>query len=1138
MPPDRPPSTPSARQIFGDALERAAEEREAFVRDACAGDEALLGEVAALLEHHVEDDFLQMPAFAGARLDTGALDAAPTEIAPRIGEKPGDRIDRYKLLQQIGEGGIGVVFMAEQEAPVKRRVALKILKPGLDTKSVIARFESERQALALMDHPNIAKVLDAGATEVGRPYFVMDLVRGVAITEFCDQNRLSTRERLALFVDVCQAIQHAHQKGIIHRDIKPSNILVTLHDGKLVPKVIDFGIAKAIDQRLSDKTYFTEFQAFIGTPAYVSPEQAEMSGLDVDTRADIYSLGVLLYELLTGSTPFDGRELWSSGLDNMRRTIREDDPVAPSNRLRTLPAADQTTTAERRRTDAAKLTGLLRGDLDWIVLKALDKDRTRRYATATALAMDVNRHLNNEPVLARPPSASYRFRKLVRRNRLAVAAAGAFAAALTIGLAVSTWQFVEKSAALTRAVAAEKEQTQLRGEAEPARQAAESQSQMAQWQAYAADMNLAQAALATDNLGQARNLVSRYASASRDLLGWEWRYLWKQCQSDALFTLGEFDSEVALLGVSSDDKWVAIGQFREGGLSVWDLRARREIARFPEAGAFTFSPAEPILAYTINDRVRLWNVATGQILREIDAGDCRALTFSADGRRLLGICGTADVVTWEVATGEEVANVPIATVPNTRGYGIYGDRFVVTPDLRIGAQVINGNHIRVLDLTTGQERWRAKAADEHVSELALSPNGRLLATSAGFVESDIRLWDVNVGSEARRLKGHRTFVRSLAFSPNGDTLASGSADQTIKLWDASAHSALTEPLATLRGHRLEVWSLAFCSDGTTLVSGAKDGTALVWDTVRVSRDHRPARVPSRVLAWEFLPDADAIVALDDEGWLARFEGRGCQQRIALIDVGDDVRSVVFSSDGQLAATSSRRRETTIWDIAAGKPVRDLPMTSKGAIPVAFFHNDTVLRTSSPTGFADWEVATGKKIGQWAFDANAHRSHPAFTADGQAFASIGQGAVTLGRLEGDRVTLSEKLNVSQPSGLAFSRDGNLLAVASVLGHCELWDVSAAPKRVASFHGFLQGAHSVTFSPDGQRLAVGSNGNEAVKLWDLRSQRELLTLPGQGSMFDAIRFAPDGKLLAARNSQGELHLWQAPSEEETVSLDAGW
>src|SRR6266498_4679363 len=416
--------------VFTEALRLPLEERDRYLSEACKGDNEFRLRVEALLQAYEQaGDFLGRPAAERPPKAAEVLAAA---------EKPGDRIGHYKLLQQIGEGGCGVVYMAEQEEPVRRRVALKIIKPGMDTKSVIARFEAERQALALMDHPNIAKVFDAGATELGRPYFVMELVRGVKITEYCDQHSLTTDDRLKLFVQVCQAVQHAHQRGIIHRDIKPSNILVTQSvEGVATPMVIDFGVAKATtDQRLTDKTVFTAFEMLIGTPAYMSPEQAALSSVDVDTRTDIYSLGVLLYELLTSSTPFETAELLKAGLDEIRRVIREQEPLRPSTRLSKMTEADLTTVAQHRGSEPLRLIRAISGDLDWIAMKAMEKNRTRRYETANGLASDVQRFLAHEAVSARPPSKLYKFQKTVQRNRLLFIGLGVVATLLIVSLIV------------------------------------------------------------------------------------------------------------------------------------------------------------------------------------------------------------------------------------------------------------------------------------------------------------------------------------------------------------------------------------------------------------------------------------------------------------------------------------------------------------------------------------------------------------------------------------------------------------------------------------------------------------------------------------------------------------------------------
>src|SRR5262245_22769983 len=576
--------------LFTEALERADPcERAAFLHRACHGDLALRQRVERLLaQHRHAGSFLEAPV---ARVRT---------IEQPTTESPGTAIGPYKLIQQIGEGGMGTVWMAQQTEPVKRLVALKLIKAGMDTRQVVARFEAERQALALMDHPNIAHVLEAGTTKgepggvsPGRPYFVMELVQGVPITKYCDDQRLTPRQRLELFVPVCHAIQHAHQKGVIHRDIKPSNVLVALYDDRPVPKVIDFGVAKAAGRALTERTLDTGVGAVVGTVEYMSPEQASCDQLDIDTRSDIYSLGVLLYELLAGSPPFSRKELAQAGVLEMLRVIREQEPPAPSTKLST--ADGLPTLAANRGTEPAKLTKLVHGELDWIVMKALEKDRNRRYETASAFAADVQRYLQDEPVLAGPPSSLYRFRKFARRHKRAV-----LTASVVVVAAVAGALLLQREQART---------AEARVRAAPDLAAAEAQARgRLETQLYWQRIALADREWSANNLSRMEALLGQ---CPEDLRGWEWHYL-KRLRYNTRTPL-RHESPVLSVALSPPDGKLLATATKDGFVRLWPVKTRQEPQKWPahqeDATTVSFSPDGRYLASGSWDgTVKLWDV--------------------------------------------------------------------------------------------------------------------------------------------------------------------------------------------------------------------------------------------------------------------------------------------------------------------------------------------------------------------------------------------------------------------------------------------------------------------------------------------------------------------------------------------------
>ncbi len=1161
--------------LFALALEKPVEKRPAFLDVMCDGDAALRQRLEALLSAHEQPETLLAMQAEAAR-PTIKLDFAEGPADEAVGQTLG----RYKLLERVGEGGCGVVYVAEQTEPVRRRVALKVIKLGMDTKQVVARFEAERQALAMMDHPNIAKVLDAGTTETGRPFFVMELVRGIRITDYCDQEKLGTKERLDLFIKVCQAIQHAHQKGIIHRDIKPSNILVTLHDGVPVPKVIDFGIAKATEGRLTDATVYTQLHQFIGTPAYMSPEQAEMSGLDVDTRSDIYSLGVLLYELLTGKTPFDAQELMSQGIDAMRKTIREKEPVRPSTKLsQTIGAANvsslkastsgKPTTEEEVRADSRRLLRIketihqLKGDLDWIVMKCLEKDRTRRYETANGLAADLRRHLNNEPVVARPPSTAYRFQKAFRRNKLVFTAGATVAGALVLGVVVSAWQAIRATQATEaesrQRVIAEAAQAQAqtkqheaeveRSRAESEKKRAEAAELAARQRAYASDMNVARQALAENNLGRALDLLNRQRPqpGQKDLRGWEWRYLWKKTRSDALFTLSQEPAEIYSLAASPDGHWLAVGPVHQGGLAVWDLRTRRQVVRL--AGDEThaqaaFSPVEPLLAFTSSafsangphqTHLWLWNTAKRELLAKISLdNDCLGLAFARDGRTLVTSTLEGHITLWQMPAGTKLASFPSEQIGGGPQVG-----FAAAPDLSLAVYALPEGKIRAIDLRDGKELWTALAAKEFITTLAFSPDGKTLASAAGFTESDIRLWEVATGKQIGHLKGHGSFVAALVFWPDGKKLASSSADQTIRIWDVGSQKCLD----VLRGHRLEVWRLALLPDARTLVSGGKDGTVCLWDTSFIhDRPSRRTLPTDNVVNSSFASDGRSLVTLTRQGQVTQWTDTDFQLGTPLVELEKNAVTSCFSEDGRFLAAQWTNGTVEVWDLSrrillrrltdAAGMVRTAGPKASGLVQFLPGGQKLITWSGRDNLLHEWNLFSGAEEQTWqaplAFDSVA------VSPDGRQCIALGwEGDFVLRNLK-DKSQRTPELNLLEGDLGCFSPDGKLFAAASSLGYAQVWD-AATWQPLATLGGFLKGAHTLAFSADGKRLAVGGGDNEAVKLWDTESWQDVFTLEGQGTGYMGVWFSPDGNTITWGNKSGALHIWSAPSWEEIAAAE---
>jgi serine/threonine protein kinase/WD40 repeat protein len=880
-------------------------EREAYLNEACAGDAATRGRVEALLHAHdraghVLDRPVAFNAEGTVDLPAQADPERTLDHAP-AGEQPGAVIaGRYVLMEQIGEGGMGWVWAARQTEPVKRKVALKLIKAGMDSRAVLARFESERQALALMDHPNIAKVFDGGLTGDRRPFFVMELVNGLPLTRFCDEARLTPRQRLELFVPVCHAVQHAHQKGIVHRDLKPSNILVTLYDGRPVPKVIDFGVAKATGGQLSDETAATQFGAVIGTPEYMAPEQAGFSALDIDTRADIYSLGVILYELLTGLRPFDAKRLRRAALDEVIRIIREEEPSRPSMRLSTdesLPSL-----AAVRQTEPKKLTALMRGELDWVVMKCLEKGRERRYETASGLARDIERFLADEPVEARPPSSGYRLRKFARRNRGPLAAAAIVFLALFAGIVGTSLGLVRavdegKRADAARITAEANETRAKESEATVSAKAIEANAAKDNYRhmLYAANLGRAQDALRQHRVTRLDELLEEMkpASGESDLRGFEWHYLSNLIHGVVRESILHPDpgpvGPGACACLSSDGRWAAAlkdsnasnepgftptlsGYRADTLLRVWDTATGQVVFQKEERRAvnwreLSLSDDGHCIAWGSEKTVTVYDSATGAVRSTISLEHpLQGIEVDARGQRLLTLTapfphGKSVTQVWDLNTSKVLFKVPrsekelwiqnIVLSPNGK-YLAFATHERISPPGTPPPDI----DVTVWDVTTGERRCTLPRRVHDLPDRCFSPDSGTLATTH---DRTVTLWDAATGQEKQRLPDLADTVKAVAFTPNGQLLAAGDTSGTVTVFDLTLPELV--PLASLVGHARPVKLLGFRSDDGPLVSVCEMGRLLVRDCRHLTWRGETNPSPSSLRAGPCSASADLRWAL-------------------------------------------------------------------------------------------------------------------------------------------------------------------------------------------------------------------------------------------------------------------------------------
>lgn len=1095
------------------------------------------------------------PSESPARLSgvpVGSASSHSPWIPGGAAERPGDVIGRYRLVREIGRGGYGVVYLAEQDQPVQRQVALKVIKPGMDTEQVVARFAAERQALALMDHPGIAKVLDGGATDSGRPYFVMELVMGIPITQYCDREILAMEARLVLFVQVCRAIQHAHQKGVIHRDIKPTNILVATCDGVPSAKIIDFGIAKAFAGQLTEQTVLTAHPQFMGTPAYMSPEQTSASGADLDTRTDIYSLGVLLYELLVGTPPFNPRPNSAFNLEQVCRAIRETEAVRPSLRLATLESAEATAIAQKRSAEANRLVHRVRGDLDWIALRCLEKERDRRYETANALAMDVLRHLENEPVTARPPSTTYRFQKFARRNRLILTASSLVALAMALAIlellkARETISVVVVAVLLVlgiiltsrealRARRAEREEARSRRVAETARanearerQAAEAAATVATRRAYASDMLAAWQSFHEGDLGRTRALLLRHRPAFEkvsDLRGFEWCYLWNQSRPTEWQVLRPPTESLGhTIAFCPDGRQLAVGS-STGKVALWNLQSGRWTTVFQahqeDVAALAYAPDGRTLAtasrFSEYECAKLWDLS-GSELRStplpIPQGEVHWIGFSPDGQRLCTVTSKpysksepAELRIWEVAT--------LRPLVALAGHRASIRQATFSEDGRLVAAGDTRGVIKVWESHTGAERRTLSGHHGFVSAVSFIPGSHHLAS--GSEHGTVILWDTDSGELLRVLSPHQAPIYHLAVSPDLRWLATACRDHTAKLLDLSSG----DEVAIFRGHSDRVWMAAFSPDGELLATASAGKTVRLWrwTTTPSASSFVSSKSPG---AMHFSPNGQLLV---QEVWHENRVILWNPSTFTTVGRAIPGRDAAFTPNGRRLAVL-HQGEIVLHEIPDGSEPQVFSPSGPMTGPLVISPQGEVAALRSGNQHLILDLRTGAEVVRLVGSADeyvvllfAHQGRQ-LVASGPTPGILRVWDTRTWKVETELVGHSASVEA-----LALAPDGMTLASGGRDRALHLWDTATWRRHpMAPFQCTAGAITRLAFSPDQRTLAIGTYDG-VIKLWNLSVQDEVGALRAHQSIIRGLTFSPDGRTLLSSSYDGLWRRWDAP------------